>query len=362
MNEKIGQLVRQWIRPELRELAAYHVPPAAGLIKLDAMENPYALPEALTGTWLDCLREVELNRYPDPACGALKKSLRKVMAIPESMDILLGNGSDELIQLIALALQGTDRVLLAPEPSFVMYRMIALATGLRYQGVPLRSDDFSLDLEAMLAVCEQYQPAVIFIAYPNNPTANLYPEADLRRLIEAAPGLVVIDEAYAPFAEASFLSSLADYPNLLVMRTVSKLGLAGLRLGLLTGAPAWIGELEKLRLPYNINVLTQASAQCLLEHYDILEQQTARIRHDREVLFTRLAELDGIHVWPSRANFLLFRVPAGCAIVIHTGLRDAGVLIKQLHGSHPALTDCLRVTVGSPEENSCFLEALKPLL
>ncbi len=362
MNEQTGQLVQQWIRPELRELSAYHVPPATGLIKLDAMENPYVLPEELTSEWLDCLREVELNRYPDPSCGALKERLRKVMAIPEGMELLLGNGSDELILLIALALQGEDRLLLAPEPSFVMYRMIALAAGLRYHGVLLRSDDFSLDLKAMLAACEQHQPAVIFIAYPNNPTANLYPEEDLRRLIEAAPGLVVIDEAYAPFAEASFLPLLAEYPNLLVMRTVSKLGLAGLRLGLLAGDPAWIAELEKLRLPYNINVLTQASAQFLLGHYEILEGQTARIRRDREVLFTQLAEMDGIHVWPSRANFLLFRVPAGRAATIHTGLQDAGVLIKKLHGSHPALADCLRVTVGTPEENHCFIEALQPLL
>ncbi len=362
MSQDIDQLLERLIRPEIRKLSAYHVPPASGLIKLDAMENPYALPEELTRAWLDSLRHVELNRYPDPACGALKESLRKVMAIPEGMDILLGNGSDELIQLIALALQGPDRVLLAPEPSFVMYRMIALATGLRYQGVPLRQEDFSLDPDAMLAACRQHQPAVIFVAYPNNPTANLYPEEELRRLIEAAPGLVVVDEAYAPFAEASLLSCLGEYPNLLVMRTVSKLGLAGLRLGLLAGDPAWIAELEKLRLPYNINVLTQASAQFLLGHYEILEEQTARIRRDREVLYTQLAELDGIHVWPSRANFLLFRVPAGRAAAIHSGLQEAGVLIKQLHGSHPALADCLRVTVGSPEENHRFLEALQPLL
>lgn len=352
----------QWIRPEIRALSAYHVPDASGLIKLDAMENPYTWPDWLIDAWLAELRAVSLNRYPDPAARRLKARLREAMGVPAGMEVLLGNGSDELIQMIALAVAAPGRVVLAPEPGFVMYRMIALFAGMDYVGVPLRSADFSLDVPALREAIRRHQPAVVFLAYPNNPTGNLFPQKDLRELIELSPGLVIVDEAYAPFAGETLMGALDEYDNLLVMRTVSKMGLAGLRLGLLAGPAAWLTEIDKTRLPYNINVLTQASADFALRYRDVFDEQTRRIREDREWLFGRLVELPGLTVYPSRANFILLRVPAGRADAIFASLKGAGVLVKNLSGAGGLLADCLRVTVGTPEENNVFLHALASAL
>jgi len=352
----------QWIRPEIRALSAYHVPDAADLIKLDAMENPYGWPEDMVEDWLERLRGVAINRYPDPSARALRARLGEAFDVPPGMDLLLGNGSDELIQILAMAVAGPGRVVLAPEPSFVMYRMIAQFIGMEYVGVPLAADDFSLDMPAMTAAIERHRPALIFLAYPNNPTGNAFDADAVREIIAMAPGLVVVDEAYTAFAEDSFMPRLVDFPNLLVMRTVSKMGLAGLRLGLLAGAPAWLRELDKLRLPYNINVLTQASAEFALERKAVLDEQTDRIRHDRGLLHAALSELPGLTVYPSQANFILFRTPMGRADQLFQGLRDQGVLIKNLNGAGGVLTDCLRVTVGSAEENAAFLKALRSAL
>ncbi|ROR29777.1 histidinol-phosphate transaminase [Inmirania thermothiophila] len=350
------------IREEIRALAAYHVPPAQGLVKLDAMENPYTWPPEMVAEWLRLLERVAVNRYPDPGAEALKARLREAMGVPEGAGILLGNGSDEIIQILALAAGGPRRAVVAPEPGFVMYRMIATFCGLGYRGVPLRAEDFALDVGAMRAALREARPALVFLAAPNNPTGNLFDEAALRAVIEAAPGLVVVDEAYAPFADFTAMGWLAEYPHLLVMRTVSKLGLAGLRLGLLAGDPAWIAELEKVRLPYNVNVLTQVSAEFALRHGEVFAAQTAAIRAERARLHGALAAVAGVRVWPSRANFLLFRVPAGRAGEVFEGLRTRGVLVKNLDGSHPLLADCLRVTVGRPEENDAFLAALEAVL
>jgi len=350
------------IRPEIRALSAYRVPHAQGLIKLDAMENPYTWPPDLVEAWLARLREVHLNRYPDPQATSLKKRLREAMAIPPDAGLILGNGSDELIQLVILAVAAPGRVVLAPEPSFVMYRMIAAFAGMDYVGVPLRAADFGLDLDAMLAAIECHRPAVVFIAYPNNPTGNRFAEPDIRQVIVSAPGLVVIDEAYFAFASHSFLDSLADDDNLLIMRTVSKMGLAGLRLGLLMGAAPWLVEFEKLRLPYNINVLSQVSAEFALAHRRVLDEQTWRICQDRAALFAGLNALPGITAFPSEANFILFRTPPGEAGRLFAALLKAGILIKDLSRAGGLLSDCLRVTVGTPEENQAFLVALADIL
>jgi histidinol-phosphate aminotransferase len=346
------------IRPEIRALNAYHVPPAAGLIKLDAMENPYGWPDALKSEWLERLRGVELNRYPDPQGQALQARLREVMDIPDDMGLLLGNGSDELIQMLALAVAQPGRKVLSVDPGFVMYRMIGLFAGLEYLGVPLEAEDFSLDLDAMLEAIEREQPALVYLAYPNNPTGNRFDADDVVRIIESAPGLVVVDEAYAPFTDCSFLGLLGDWENLLVMRTLSKMGLAGLRLGYLVGPQAWLAEIDKVRLPYNVNILTQASADFALMHKKALDEQTHAIRVERGHLQEALARIPGLRAYPSEANFILVRTPAGRADAIFTGLKERGVLIKNLNGAHPLLQDCLRLTVGTPEENAVLLAAL----
>ncbi|MDX1606808.1 MAG: aminotransferase class I/II-fold pyridoxal phosphate-dependent enzyme, partial [Candidatus Competibacterales bacterium] len=322
-------------------------------------------PGDLTEAWLDQLRGATLNRYPDPAAQPLKQRLRATFDLPEGADLVLGNGSDELIQLLALLLldpDGERRTVLTPEPGFVMYRMIATFAGLDYVGVPLRADDFALDEAAMLAAIERHRPVLVFLAYPNNPTGNLFDPAVMTRIIEATPGLVVVDEAYSAFAGTSFLPRLAAHGNLLVMRTVSKLGLAGLRLGYLVGAPCWLEQIEKLRLPYNINTLTQLSAEFALRYGDRFDAQAAALRAAREELAATLARQTGVTVYPSAANFLLFRVPAGQAAVVFEGLRARGVLIKNLDRPATPLADCLRVTVGMPEQNAAFVAALAAAL
>ncbi len=348
-----------WVRPEIRALSAYHVPDSTGLIKLDAMENPYPWPKTLVRDWQLHLKDISLNRYPDPQAPALKEVLRKTMRIPASAGLLLGNGSDEIIQMLVMAVGGPWRTILAPEPSFTMFRMITTICGSVYQGVPLRATDFALDEDATCAAIRHHKPALIFIANPNNPTGNRFDKRTMRAIIETAPGLVVVDEAYYPFCEDDCLGWLADYEHLLIMRTVSKLGLAGLRLGLLVGAHNWLNEVEKTRLPYNINVLTQVSAEFALAHAKVFASQAAKIRAARAKLQTALREVPGLTVYPSEANFILFRTQAGQAGRIHAALLAAGVLIKKLDGSHPALADCLRVTVGKPDENGAFLAALK---
>ncbi len=350
--------MKQWIRPEIQALSAYHVPEAGDWIKLDAMENPYRWPEPLQQEWLESVRQVEINRYPDPAARDLTQQLRQVMGVPESHEIVLGNGSDELIQMLLMTLSGSGRTVLAPAPTFVMYSMIAEFVGMNFVGVPLDSD-FGLDLSAMLSSIEQHQPAVVFLAYPNNPTGNLFDRDAVQRIIEAAPGFVVLDEAYHVFAEESFMGALPQYENLLVMRTVSKMGLAGLRLGLLAGDPRWIGEINKVRLPYNINVLTQHAATFILRHAVVLEQQAASLREDRETLLEQLQQTLGVvQVYPSRANFILFRVAAGRATPLFQQMLERGVLVKNLDPAGGALADCLRVTVSTPQENRQFLDAL----
>jgi len=353
--------INRFIRAQLRALQAYPVPPAADLIKLDAMENPYSWPEWLVNDWLITLRGAALNRYPDPAARALKSRMRGVLGVPEAADVILGNGSDELIQMIIQTVAAPGHVILAPEPTFVMYRQIAVVTGLDFQGVPLR-EDFALDTDAMLDAITTHQPAVVFLAYPNNPTGNLFDREAIETILACAPGLVVVDEAYAPFADDSFLPDLESSDNLLVLRTLSKLGLAGVRLGLLAGAGAWLAEIEKTRLPYNISSIDQLTGEFALRHYAVFEEQAKTIRHQRGELLGRLQALPGLTVYPSAANFILFRVPPGRGGAVFEGLKSNGILIKNLAGSAPVLADCLRVTVGKPEENAAFVAALASLL
>ncbi len=349
------------IRPAIRALSAYHVPPSGGMVKLDAMENPYRWPDDMIKQWLALLRDVELNRYPDPTAAPLVVRLRQVMAVPDDSAVLLGNGSDELIQMILMAMADPQHVVLAPTPSFVMYKMIADVVGMPFVGVPLNAD-FSLNRSTMLAAIAEHQPAVVFLAYPNNPTGNLFDTQTVHDIIQAASGVVVVDEAYHAFAASSFMNELNKYPNLLVMRTVSKMGLAGLRLGLLAGASAWLQEFDKVRLPYNINVLTQVSAEFALNNLAILQQQTDQICRDREILLNALRSIAGLEVFPSKANFILFRTPAARATEIFMALKARKVLIKNLSAVGGLLSDCLRVTVGTPEENTIFLRELRQIL
>jgi histidinol-phosphate aminotransferase len=347
------------IREEIRALSAYHVPQAEGMVKLDSMENPYRLPESLRLEIAEAVAQAEINRYPDPRAPALIKRLREVMAIGPEYGVLLGNGSDEIIHIIVQSVARPGAVVLAPRPSFFMFSLYSQFAGLRYVGVLLKPD-FAFDPEAVLQALAEHRPAVVFISYPNNPTGNLFSEDAIAGIITAAPGLVVIDEAYHAFARKTFMKRLAEFPNLVVMRTLSKLGLAGIRLGYAVARPEWIHEFNKVRSPYNVNVLTQIVAERVLAHYDVLDAQARTLNAERERLFGELRKLPGATAFPSDANFILVRVPD--AARVFEGMKRRGVLIKSLHGSAPLIEQCVRLTIGTPEENrrclAAFAEAL----
>ena len=347
------------IREEIAALAAYHVQPAAGYIKLDVMENPFEFPAPLRAGLAEALAAVALNRYPSPAADKLKDAIRGAMNIAPDLDILLGNGSDEIIQIIAMACAKPNAKVLSVEPAFVMFKMIATFCGLEYIGVPLKAD-FAIDTEAMLAAIAGKKPAVTFIAYPNNPSGNLFDTSALRRIIqanEAHGGLVVIDEAYYPFTAASFLHEIGNYPNAVLMRTVSKLGLAGLRLGILIGRSAWLQQFDKLRLPFNINVLTQAAATFAMQHYGAFLQQAEILNAERTRLAKALDKISGLKRFPSEANFILVRVPD--ADKTFKALLSRKILIKNTSRTHALMANTLRLTVGTPAENDALIAALR---
>jgi histidinol-phosphate aminotransferase len=359
----IDKLIANTIREDVRAGHIYNVPDASGYVKLDAMENPYELSSGLRQELAQRLADAVLNRYPVPSYATLKQKVRANLGVPQGYDVILGNGSDEIISIICTANARQDKraVVMAPIPAFVMFQRSAQFAGMDFVGVPLKPD-FSLDRAAMLAAIAEHQPAVVFLAYPNNPTGNLYDEADMVAVIEALgeTGIAVVDEAYQPFSPSSFMGRLAEFPNMVVMRTLSKLGLAGIRLGYLAAAPALLEQFDKVRPPYNINVLTQVAAEFALDHIDVLNEQAARLNAARTELFAALQALPGVTVFPSSANFITVRVPDAertCA-----KLFAEKVLIKNLSKMHELLANCIRVTVSTPEENTVFLNALKASL
>jgi histidinol-phosphate aminotransferase len=356
VDAAVADRIARTVREDVRAQTAYVVAKADGLVKLDAMENPYATPQPLRAKVAEAIAQAALNRYPDGPGDAVKTALRAALGLDPRVALLLGNGSDEIIQIITTAIASAGACVLAPEPTFVMYRINARLAHARYVAVPLRAD-FALDVDAMLAAIERERPALVWLAYPNNPTGNAFDRGAIERIIAAAPGLVVLDEAYYAFADDSFLRDVLAYPNLVVVRTVSKIGMAGLRLGYAVGHPAWIAELDKVRPPYNVGALTQAAAPVLLAAGDELEAQAATIRTERTRLAQALAALPGAHVFPTRTNFVLVRLADGPAAF--DALRAAGILVKNLHGWHPLLANCLRITVGTPPQNDAVIAALR---
>ncbi len=348
------------IRRDVLAMTSYPVPDATGLIKLDSMENPFPLPPALATRLGEHLANVALNRYPAPRPEALIEKIKRVMGVPAGCDVMLGNGSDEIIAMLSIACAKPGAKVLAPMPGFVMYALSAKLANVEFVGVPLNAD-FTLDADALIAAIGEHAPAIVYLAYPNNPTGTMYDDSDMERVIAAAQrSLVVIDEAYQPFAQKSWLPRADQYDNVVVMRTVSKLGLAGIRLGYLVGRPAWLSEFDKVRPPYNVNVLTQAAADFMLDHVDVLDAQAAALRDERATLAQAVAALPNAELFPSAGNFLLVRVPD--AQVVFETLLTNRVLIKNVSKMHPLLANCVRLTVGSPEENAQMIAALKLVL
>jgi histidinol-phosphate aminotransferase len=362
MTTPLAERLQHTIRQDVRSMHAYAIQPSAGLIKLDAMENPFTLPPELQHELGHRLAAVAINRYPGTCIADVVARLAAFVQLPAGCKLILGNGSDELIDILSVAADVPGATVLAPLPGFVMYQMSAQLRGLNFVGVPLTAD-FELDEAAMLAAIERHRPALTYIAYPNNPTANLFDDTIIDRIVAAVGaqrGLVVFDEAYQPFASRSRMASLSRHDHVLVMRTLSKFGLAGVRLGYLCGAAALIDEVDKVRPPYNVGVLNAEATLFALDHADEYARQAALLRSERERLQQALGALPGVHAYPSEANMILVRVPD--ARRAFDGMKQHGVLVKHIAGLHPLLADCLRVTVGAPGENDAMMAALKASL
>ena len=359
------------IRPDVRAMHAYGVQPSTGMLKMDAMENPFRLPAHLQAALGQRLGALALNRYPGDRVLDLKAALAKYADMPEGYGIVLGNGSDELITLLALACAqpgtGQRATMLAPMPGFVMYPLSAQLQGLDFVGVPLTAD-FELDEPAMLAAIAQHQPAITYIAYPNNPTATLWDEGAVQRIIDAVGaqgGIVAVDEAYQPFASRTWLTRMQAEParnaHVLLMRTLSKFGLAGVRLGYMLGQPALVAEIDKVRPPYNVSVLNCEAALFALEHADVFAAQAAELVSQRTLLIAALRQMPGIEkCWDSEANMVLVRVADSARA--YEGMKARKVLVKNVSTMHPLLANCLRLTVGTAEDNAQMLAALQASL
>lgn len=367
MNAALTETALSRIRADVRAMHAYTVQAADGLLKMDAMENPFGLPPALQSALGQRLGALALNRYPGPRTEVLRDALARHAGMPEGCALMLGNGSDELISLVALACARPGAQVLAPLPGFVMYGMSAQLQGLGFTGVAL-TPDFELDAAAMEAAIAQHRPAITYIAYPNNPTATLWDDTAVLRTIDAAGaqgGIVVIDEAYQPFASRTWLDRMRAEParhgHVLLMRTLSKFGLAGVRLGYLMGPAALVHEIDKVRPPYNVSVLNSEAALFALEHADVFAAQAAELRAGRDLLVAQLRALPGVlKVWDSEANMVLLRVPD--AARTFEGMKNRKVLVKNVSTMHPLLAGCLRLTVGSAADNAQMLAALQASL
>jgi len=353
-SSKNSSLVRL-IRPQVRKLAAYHVDETPIRIKLDAMENPFSLPEPVQREIATAVRNISINLYPDPSAKELKKAIASIWEMrPQQM--ILGNGSDELIQSIIVAFGGP---VLVPVPTFAMYEITSRALAQDVVVAPL-DRSFDLDAELMVRKAKESKARVIFLACPNNPTGNHFSDAAVRKILEKTDAAIVIDEAYYSFSGKTWLPLLKKYPNMIILRTLSKIGFAGLRVGVLAASREIVDELNKIRLPYNINSLSQVAAVTALKHRNVLERQISLLISEREKLYNAFLKLQGVTAYPTETNFILIRT-ASDASTIHQKLKQAGILIKNLNKPGP-LRNCLRITIGTPEENRELLKRLKNIL
>ncbi len=337
------------VKPVVRGLRAYEAKEIPCRVKLDANESPYPFEEDLS----KILAQLRTNRYPDPEAKDLKRLIAKRYGLSPG-NILLGNGSDELIYYLITTFGGP---VLYPVPTFSMYDIISRALGEKGIAVPL-DREFDIDIEKTVRTVRREKPKVLFLSSPNNPTGNCFSAEKIMTLIEQSKGIVVVDEAYQPFAsEKGFLPLLKDYRNLVIMRTLSKIGFAALRLGFLLADAEIVAEVNKVRLPFNVNSLSQAVAEEALKDRKGLNASVKTIISERDRLAKEMAGIKGVEPFPSEANFILFRVKDPDRV--YSGLLKKGVLIRNLNSG---LKGCLRVTIGAPEENAIFLRALKEVM
>lgn len=340
--------IKKFVQPNIRSLSAYEAKDIPCKVKLDANESPYGFKDALK-----VVKSINTNRYPDPAAKELKKLVSMELRL-RTENIMHGNGSDELIYYLITTFGGP---VLYPVPTFSMYGIISQAFGEKRIAIPL-DKEFDLELEKILKAIKKQKPKLIFLSSPNNPTGNCFSSDRILKIIEVSNGIVVVDEAYQPFAsDKGFMPMLKDYKNLVIMRTLSKIGLAGLRVGFLIADGEIINEVNKVRLPFNLNSLSQAVAVKVLKNKKALKSYTKSIISERGRLFSEMAKIKGIKPYPSEANFILFRVKEPDKI--YKRLLKRGILVRNMNG---VVNNCLRVTVGTPEENRIFLNAMKEVI
>lgn len=343
------------VRPEIRTLHPYTIEETSARIKLDANESPFRPTERFMQDVSKEVQRLHLNRYPDPGARRLKDQISSLLKI-ESEQFLLGNGSDELISYLITTFTGQEKGVLFPTPTFSMYGIIAKTLGQNTIEVPL-NEDFQIPSDLLLKTIEERSPQIIFLASPNNPTGNSFAEETILQVVAQSNALVVVDEAYSDFSDhPGFMDHLQKHPNLVILRTLSKIGMAALRIGMLIGSPEVVAELEKVRLPYNINALSQAVATVLLGRPEVLQKQIREIVVERKRLFAGLSDISSLQLFPSQANFILFRTESADKLYQH--LMDQGILLRNLD-QPGALSGCLRVTVGNPHENNEFLEQMR---
>lgn len=340
--------VKRLVKKNIRSLSAYKAKKIPCKIKLDANESPYGLGDVIRN-----IGKINTNRYPDPEAKELKRVIAKQHGVSQGT-ILLGNGSDELIYYLITVFGGP---VLFPVPTFSMYGIITQALG--EKKIPVSLDkEFDLDIDKICSTLKQVRPKLIFLSNPNNPTGNCFSTDRILRIIDKARGIVVIDEAYQPFAsQKGFVPLLRDYENLVIMRTLSKIGLAGLRVGFLIASNEIINEVNKVRLPFNLNMVSQAVAIDTLKNKRCLKLAIKSIINEREKLFKDMKRITGVHPYPSEANFILFRVKEPDRI--YRGLMHRGVLVRNINS---IIRGCFRVTIGTPYENRKFLSSLKRVL
>jgi len=343
-----------WVREKIKSLKAYEVEDFDCEIKLHANENPFPLPEGLTRNFPESFKNLQWNRYPDPECRFLKQAITDITQIPPE-SLVIGNGSDELIQLILQIFCDAGDSYAFPDPTFGMYSIIGKGMGLTPSPYPL-DEKWDFDGDDFLEFLTERNARVVFFSYPNNPTGNCYSALEIKKVIAGFQGIVVVDEAYFDFAQQSFCEEIKKHNNLIVLRSLSKIGLAALRVGYGMADPYIIEQINKVRLPYNSNTISQEFAAWILQNFSPIQDQIKLILQERDRLLKELSKLDSLTVFPSDSNFILFRV-ANDGEKLFKDLVENGILIRNLN-NHPRLKNCLRVTVGTQKENDLFLAQL----
>jgi histidinol-phosphate aminotransferase len=343
-------------RDDLRALVGYHSPQLDVSVRLNTNESPYAPPDEFVERWLSELRAVPLNRYPDRDARDLRRALGAHLGQPAER-LFCANGSNEVLQTILLTYGGHGRRALVFEPTYALHSHIARITGTDVV-VGERRADFTVDPEVARDLVREHDPAVVFVCSPNNPTGTVEAAEVVETLLSATHGLVVVDEAYGEFAPRSALDLVRDDSRLVVVRTYSKVwSMAALRLGFAVAPPWLVERLEHVVLPYHLPVATQIAGRVALQWDAAMRERVDHLVDERERIVDALARVDGVAAYPSGANFVLFRVDTDGHALWH-GLVQRGVLVRDCSG-WPRLSGCLRVTVGTPEENDAFLVALR---